>query len=151
MRLATEADAKDISDILLTSFREFKSLYTPEGFAATTPTLNEILTRLSEGPIWVATLDRRKVGTVSVVVQGSDLYVRGMAVLPDARGAGVAVSLFRLVDEYANVQGCKREFLSTTPFLDRAIAFYKGLGFKKIDDGPTDLFGTSLLTMERRL
>ena len=151
VRPAAGEDAEDISDILLTSFREFQSLYTPEGFAATTPTPAEILIRLSQGPIWIATLSGRKVGTVSVVLKGSDLYVRGMAVVPEARGAGVAVAMFELVDEYANAQECKRQFLSTTPFLDRAIAFYKSLGFTKIGDGPTDLFGTPLFTMERWL
>lgn len=147
--LATDVDAEDLSEILLASFLEFQSQYTSSGFAATTPKADELRQRLLEGPIWIAKLNSRKVGTVSVVVKGRELYIRGMAVVPDARGAGVAVALFRAVDDYAKSVGCFREFLSTTPFLHRAIAFYRGIGFEEIGDGPTELFGTPLFTMER--
>ena len=36
------------------SFVEYEPLYTPRGFAATTPTSEQIQARMSEGPIWVA-------------------------------------------------------------------------------------------------
>jgi len=39
--------------------------------------------------------------------------------------------------------------LSTTPFLDDAIRLYQRFGFERIREGPHDLAGTPLFTMEK--
>jgi len=46
-------------------------------------------------------------------------------------------------------RGCKRLYLSTTPFLHSAIRLYERCGFRRTDEGPHDLFGTPLFTMEK--
>ena len=81
----------------------------------------ELITRIKEGPVWIATLDGLVVGTVSVVPKGESLYLRGMAVLPSARGQRIGKVLLTHVEKLAACQGFSRLFLSTTPFLDRAI------------------------------
>jgi len=151
IRLATVEDAASISEVLLQSFIEYKSEYTPDGFAATTPTVEQIKNRLNEGPVWVALLDGTAVATVSAVPQGESLYVRGMAALPSARGHRIGKLLMDSVQDFADAQECKRLYLSTTPFLSRAIALYERLGFIRTDEGPHDLHGTPLFTMERTL
>lgn len=55
------------------------------------------------------------------------------------------------VQDFAAAQECKRLYLSTTPFLTRAIALYERLGFVRTDAGPHDLYGTPLFTMEKML
>ncbi|HEV8659305.1 MAG TPA: hypothetical protein VGS96_11840 [Thermoanaerobaculia bacterium] len=40
--------------------------------------------------------------------------------------------------------------LSTTPFLDRAIALYERCGFRRTDEPPHDRFGTPLFTMRKK-
>ena len=151
IRLATTEEATSISEVLLQSFIEYKSQYTPEGFAATTPTTAQIKDRLTEGPVWVALLEGTVVATVSAVAKGGSVYVRGMAALPAARGYRIGELLMDSVQDFASVQDCKRLFLSTTPFLSRAIALYERLGFVRTTDGPHDLFGTPLFTMEKML
>jgi GNAT superfamily N-acetyltransferase len=149
IRLARPNDAPAIASVLLESFLEYKALYTDQGFAATTPASQEVLDRLKEGPVWVAVSNGEVVGTASAVVKGDSLYVRGMAVLPLARGRRVGELLLEQIETYAVEQNCKRLFLSTTPFLDRAIRLYERFGFRRTDEGPHDLFGTPLLTMEK--
>jgi len=61
-RLAGIGDAAAISSVLYESFLGYQSLYTSEGFAATTPTAEQVLARMSEGPIWVVLLKRRDCG-----------------------------------------------------------------------------------------
>jgi len=151
IRLADSGEANAISAVLYEAFREFEPLYTAEGFAATTPKSEQVLERFSEGPVWVALVDGELVGTVSVVLKRKALYVRGMAVLPRTRGARVGKLLMEQVQQYAVEKGCKRLFLSTTPFLDRAIRLYEKFGFTRIPEGPHDLFGTPLFTMEKTL
>ena len=151
IRLATMEDAASIAEVLLQSFIEYKSEYTTDGFAATTPTVEQIKSRLNEGPVWVALLDGTAVATVSAVPQGKSLYVRGMAALPSARGHGIGKLLMDSVQGFAVARECKRLYLSTTPFLSRAIALYQRLGFIRTAEGPHDLHGTPLFTMERTL
>jgi GNAT superfamily N-acetyltransferase len=112
-------------------------------------TSREVLDRLQEGPVWVAVYEGEIVGTASVVLKGNSLYVRGMAVLPSARGRRVGELLLEQIARYSSAHNCKRLFLSTTPFLDRAIRLYERFGFRRTDAGPHDLFGTPLFTMEK--
>ncbi len=104
-----------------------------------------------EGPVWVAMRGSTALGTVAAVVKGSRLYMRGMAVLPAARGLGVAARLLAQVEQRACSQGCRSVFLSTTPFLSGAIRLYERSGFRRTDEGPHELGGTPLLTMEKNI
>src|SRR5207302_2099724 len=54
IRTAAPDDAVSIASVLHESFAEYQSLYTPEGFAATTPAPDKIQARMGEGPMWVA-------------------------------------------------------------------------------------------------
>jgi len=151
VRIAAPGDATAISLLLYESFAEYKTLYTDEGFTATTPSSKQILDRMDEGPIWVALVGDAMVGTVSVVSKDKGLYIRGMAVLPAARGKRIGQLLLSHIENYAVAHDVKRLFLSTTPFLDHAIRLYQRFGFRRTDEGPHDLFGTSLFTMEKVL
>lgn len=151
IRIAITDDAPAIASTLYRAFLEFESLYTPEAFAATISSPHQIRRRLSEGPIWVALQDDVVVGTVSVAPKGDDLYIRGMAVDPATRGSGIGRELMKRVEEYAAQRGFKRLYLSTTPFLSDAIRLYEKCGFVRTDDGPDNLFGTPLFTMEKNL
>jgi putative acetyltransferase len=152
IRLASPEDATDIADVLRQSFLEFEALYTPQGFAATTPDEPEVAGRMQEGPMWVAVWKDRIVGTASAVLTGEKgSYVRGVAVVPSARGLGIAESLMNQVESFARQHGCTRLFLTTTPFLTSAVRLYQRLGFALIPDGTAALFGTPLLKMEKVL
>ena len=89
------------------------------------------------------------VGTASAVLKGDSLYIRGMAVLPLARGRRVGELLLDRIESYGIENNCRRLFLSTTPFLDRAIRLYELFGFVRTNEGPHSLFGTPLFTMEK--
>jgi GNAT superfamily N-acetyltransferase len=134
---------------LLESFVEYESLYTPDGFAATAITGEQIVARIGEGPVWVAVRVEEIVGTVSGVANAESLYIRGMAVLPAARGERIGALLLTQIEEFARIRGFSRLFLSTTPFLDQAIRLYERFGFRRTSEGPDELFGTPLFTMEK--
>jgi len=152
LRRAHPGDEIAISAVLLDGFREYSPQYTPGGFAATTPAPSEVLRRIEEGPVWLALIQSEVVGTVSAVLRDNDvLYIRGMAVLPQARGLRIGNRLFELIEAYAKEHGCTRLVLSTTPFLSRAIRLYESLGFVRTGEGPHDLNGTPLFTMEKTL
>lgn len=151
LRLATAADLSEIVTLMHDSFVEYRSLYTDKGFMATTPNAEQIAVRMTEGPVWVAEHDASIVGTVSVVPRLDDLYIRGMAVLPKARGLQLGQLLLKEVEQFAREQNHRRLVLSTTPFLHRAIRLYDRAGFQRADEGPHELFGTPLFTMVKTL
>jgi GNAT superfamily N-acetyltransferase len=151
IRRAQLEDAAVISSVLFKAFEEFQSLYSEHGFAITTPKPERVMIRIWEGPVWVAVKDGAVVGTVSAVVKPEAVYVRGMAVLPNARGSGAGTCLMRELEEWASGERHLRLFLSTTPFLKSAIRLYERLGFRRTIEGPHELFGTPLFTMEKKL
>jgi N-acetylglutamate synthase-like GNAT family acetyltransferase len=151
IRLAGEADAPAISDVLHKSFVEFRALYTDAGFAATVLTAEQVLARIREGPGWVALREATILGTVAAIVKGDSVYIRGMAVLPESRGAGAGAGLLQQVENWAIREQYTQLFLSTTPFLNSAIQLYERHGFRRTDEGLHDLFGTPLFVMQKSI
>ena len=149
IRRAGPEDAPAIASVLHESFVEFRPLYTTGGFSATTLNAEQILTRMREGPIWVALREGAVLGTAAAVIKSGSVYIRGMAVLPSARGCGVGTRLLQQIEVWAGIEGHTRIFLSTTPFLTSAIRLYERFGFRRTDESIYDLFGTPLLTMEK--
>lgn len=151
VRLADINEAASIASVLYQAFVEYESFYTPEAFSATTPTTEKIHDRWNEGPVWVAVRGESIVGTVSAVPKGRALYIRSMALLPAVRRQGIGRLLLQAIEEFAHARGYQRLFLSTTPFLLRAIRLYEHFGFRRSDEGAKDLFGTPLFTMVKTL
>jgi putative acetyltransferase len=151
IRRAVDEDAAAIAGVLRESFIEFRALYTDGGFAATALSAEEVLARMREGPVWVALREDVMLGTVAAVAKDKSVYIRGMAVLPVARGAGAGARLLRQVEDWARSEEFNRLFLSTTPFLHSAIRLYERFDFRRTDEGLHDLFGTPLFTMEKTI
>jgi GNAT superfamily N-acetyltransferase len=151
VQLAGIDEAATVAALLREAFAEFEPLYTAGAFAATTPTAEQLRARWAEGPVWIARLADEALGTVAAVPEDQKLYTRSMAVVPTARGRGVGRLLLEEVEGFARQCGCTRLFLSTTPFLHRAIRLYKRFGFVRTSSGPEELQGTPLFTMEKIL
>src|SRR5439155_10706546 len=79
------------------------------------------------------------------------LYIRGMAVVPNARGVGAGRMLLEQAECFARASGLSQLELSTTPFLTAAIALYERAGFRRGDTGPRELLATPLFTMTKDL
>lgn len=151
IRLAEPRDAAEISRLLYEAFVQYRERYTAAGFSATAISEAEIQVRMGEGPVWVSEYMDEIVGTVSIIGSGRSLYIRGMAVRPAARGQRIGESLLTTIEQFAKSEGFERLYLSTTPFLDRAIRLYERFGFRRVTDSDSDLHGTPLFTMEKTL
>jgi N-acetylglutamate synthase-like GNAT family acetyltransferase len=136
IRPADADDVPAIARVLFASFKEYRTLYTESAFAVTTPRAERIAERIAEGAIWVALHHNAVVGTVSAKSRDDGLYIHGMAVSPLWRGQKVGWRLLEQAEAFARKAGAERLYLSTTPFLSRAIALYKTYGFVKSDEGP---------------
>jgi GNAT superfamily N-acetyltransferase len=74
-----------------------------------------------------------------------------MAVLPSERGQGFGQLLLQATEDFARQAGCRRLYLSTTPFLHRAIRLYERFGFQRTHEEPHELFETPLFTLVKTL
>lgn len=149
IRRATTADATAIAALLYKAFVEYKSLYTDEGFDATTPRPKDMELRIAMKAVWIVVEGEKIVGTVSLFPRYGELFVRSMAVSPEARGKGIGKLLMNHAHEIAFSSGCVSITLNTTPFLLPAIKLYERFGF--VAEGPADLFGTALIKMNKSL
>src|SRR5437879_5921520 len=100
IRRARSRDAPAIALLLAEAFAEYRSLYTTAGYQATVIANQQVITRIKEGPVWIAMLDGLVAGTVSVVPKGESLYIRGMAVLPSVRGRRIGTMLLTHVEKF---------------------------------------------------
>ncbi|MFN0278045.1 MAG: GNAT family N-acetyltransferase [Pyrinomonadaceae bacterium] len=152
IRLATKADSAAISRVLLEAFSAIREHYTDEAFKAVTPAPDEIKGRFAEGPMWVAELFGEVVGTVSLTTEPEGLYVRSMAVLPNAQGHGIGRKLLDELHEHAAGSEIERIFLYTLPFQTGARAIYEKHGYTWVrDTSAEEWYGVPGLEMEKEI
>lgn len=135
--------------MLADTFAPFRPRYTAAAFAATTPDAAALRARWHEGPVWVGACGDQVLGTVSAVLRASETWVRSMAVMPAAQGAGLGSRLLLAAFDFAAASLSPMLTLTSTPFLTGAIRLYERHGFRRA--GSADLHGTPLIPMTRPL
>lgn len=152
IRHATESDAAQVLACLRAAFEPYRHFYSPAAFADTTLTPDTLRSRFSAMCILVATSDAGDVvGTVAYgVVDRTEGHVRGMAVLPEWQGSGVAARLLEAVESELRVRKCSRISLDTTEPLMQAIRFYEKKGYRR-SGKIGDFFGMPLIEYVRNL
>jgi len=145
VRKATPADARMILECLRVAFEPYRSSYTPEAFADTVLSPETIQQRLASMCIFVAiNTDGDILGTIGcAVVDGQEGHLRGMAVLPEWRGRGIAEQLLRAAEAELASRRCSRITLDTTEPLLRAMRFYERHGYWP-SGNVSDFFGMPL-------
>jgi len=78
----------------------------------------------------VATVDETVVGSVMAGYEGHRGWVNYLAVHPDYRGRGIAVSLMDTVEEKLRSAGCPKINLQIRSSNTEVIDFYTKIGFK---------------------
>lgn len=137
IRRATPGDAPGVLACLRAAFEPFRQQYSAEGFADTTLTVATVHDRLASMAVFVAVTalgaaPGTLIGTIGcqVVDLKKDGHIRGMAVLPDWQGKGVADQLLSAVEQELRRLGCSHATLDTTAPLARAIRFYERRGYR---------------------
>ena len=143
IRRADANDGEAIVACLAAAFAPYRNSYTPAAFTDTVLDSRLVLRRLRESYVFVAASDGNVVGTLACEVSGQEGHLRGMAVLPDWQGSGVASALLQAAEAEILNQHCKRVTLDTTEPLARAMRFYARHGFTR-SGRVSDFFGMPL-------
>jgi GNAT superfamily N-acetyltransferase len=123
------------------AFEPYLRSYTEAAFTDTVLTKETIGERLSATRVFVAISERNEVvGTIGCqVVSPEEGHLRGMAVVPEWQGSGIAERLLLRAERELRDSGCSRVSLDTTEPLRRAIRFYQQHGYRT-SGKVTDLF-----------
>ncbi len=145
IRRASAADARGILECLAAAFEPYRASYTPDAYLDTVLTEETILQRLKSMQVLVAvTPDEEVVGTLACLPsEGGEGHLRGMAVLPEWQGRGLAGKLLDTAEAELLNRGCSRITLDTTEPLGPAIRFYESHGYRR-SGTITDFFGMPL-------
>jgi|SRR5580658_5618285 ribosomal protein S18 acetylase RimI-like enzyme len=151
IRGAAPGDWQGVLDCLRQAFEPYRQRYTDSAFADTVLTSATLRRRQTEMQILVAVEPaNRVIGTIAFGVAHREGHVRGMAVLPEYQGCGVAAALLAQVE--ANLRGlnCLSVTLETTGPLARAMHFYEKSGFYRTAE-VFSFFGMELLGYRKDL
>jgi GNAT superfamily N-acetyltransferase len=147
---AQVTDAEGIVGCLSVAFAEHRDEYTAGAYADTVLNSDGVLRRLQEMCLFVAVSDEEIVGTIGCMVSESEGHLRGMAVLPDWQGTGVALALLQSAEVELKKNGCGYVTLDTTAPLMRAVRFYAKNGYSA-SGRVADFFGMPLYEYRKLL
>ena len=145
IRVAAPADAAAILHCLSRAFAPYQLDYTHAAFADTVLDHDRLKARMQQMRVLVAGSAGEIVGTVAGALLGNgEGHLRSMAVVPEARGSGIAARLLRAIEDWLRDQGCTRISLDTTLPLRPAMKFYERHGYKQ-SGRVTNFFGMPLV------
>jgi len=145
IRPATLADAAAIASCLAEVFECYRDAYSLAAFGDTVPNRDGIALRIQHMRVLIAAIDSKKiVGTVSATINSDHGHLRGMAVLPEFQGSGIALKLLAEIEHWLRSQGCRGVTLDTTEPLTVAMKFYERHGYRR-SGKITDFFGMPLI------
>jgi GNAT superfamily N-acetyltransferase len=147
-----DEDAAAILKCLATAFEPYRKHYSPPAFADTTLTDETVHLRLQQMHVLIATVPGNVVGTIAAAwhPDTKEAHLRGMAVLPEWHGRGVAAKLLTAIEAWLLSRGCKRITLDTTLPLAAAMRFYEKHGYHR-SGNIGDFFGMPLIEYEKRI
>jgi ribosomal protein S18 acetylase RimI-like enzyme len=152
IRRAQPDDFAGIVACLAAAFEPYRDRYTQAGYEDTVLTIETCVRRSREMTILVAS-DRsgRIAGTIGwEVLRAGEGHLRGMAVLPELQGSGIAEDLLTSAEADLRTLKCSRVTLDTTKPLERATQFYKRHGYTATGR-VSDFFGMPLFEYEKHL
>src|SRR5215510_9718682 len=119
IRRADSNDGEAILACLAAAFAPYHNSYSAAGLADTVLDSESVQRRLRQMYVFVAVSEGNVVGTLARAASGKEGHLRGMAVLPDWQGSGVAAALFRLSKLRSEIRAASVSH-STRPNLSHA-------------------------------
>ncbi len=129
LRAAVLADAAALAATIAAAFEQYRGRLIPES-AAFNETGDAIARELADGTdAIIAELDQQPVGCVLITPVDGDLYFGRLAVIPTARGRGIARRLVHAVEAEAVRRGLAGVRLGVRVVLTENQRFFSGLGY----------------------
>jgi ribosomal protein S18 acetylase RimI-like enzyme len=136
---------------LRSAFAPYERDYTPAAYQDTVLTRETLDRRLHDMCVLVAVNKSEVVGTLAYnVMPGGHGHLRGMAVIPECQGRGIASRLLHQAEFELRAHHCRRSTLDTTAPLERAPWFYRSNGYAATGK-QSNFFGMPLFEYSKQL
>lgn len=136
LRAGTLADAPAIAATIAAAFEQYRGKLVPES-GAFAETADNIAKQLEDGSVaLVAERNGRLLACVMTDLQEGDLYFGRLAVLPDARGLGLAKRLIAAVEAEARRRGLPGVRLGVGVVLTENQRLFAALGYVETSREP---------------
>ena len=150
IRPAQGGDEHGILRCLAAAFEPYRVSYTPEAYADTVLDEAALAERLQRMHVLVAASTEQIAGTVAASLADGEGHLRGMAVLPEYCGNGLAGALLTAIERWLKDHGGNQVTLNTTLPLQAAIKFYEKNGYRR-SGRIADFFGMPLVEYVKEL
>lgn len=145
IRAAVEADRPGILKCLSEAFAPYRQQYTPDAFADTVLNDDTLRARMQKMQVMVAIANGEVIGTIAGASRdAASGHLRGLAILPQYQGTGVAARLLESMEAHLRTIGCTCVTLNTTHPLLAAMKFYEKHGYSRSGQ-VSDFFGMPLI------
>jgi ribosomal protein S18 acetylase RimI-like enzyme len=149
LRKAGEADAEALAGVIRGAFEEYRGRLDPPS-GALAETADTVREKMRAAQAVLALASGVPVGCVFSRPEEGRLYLFRLAVLPGQRGRGLGRALLAHGEGRAWELGLPRVRLGVRTALPRQIAFYEGLGYRRVGDGTHPGYaGPTYLLLER--
>ena len=128
------ADSKHaalVHELTLEAFDAFRDSLDPTP-GVFLETVDDVQYAIEDGAVAIAWVDGRPVGAVRCRQQGDSLYAGRLAVLPDARKAGVGSALMDFVEDQARAMRLSTVMVGVRSALPGNVAFFQKRGYFQI-------------------
>jgi GNAT superfamily N-acetyltransferase len=150
IRAATGEDEPGILACLRRAFEAYRTEYSAQAFADTVLDRDSLRVREQRMHLLVALSAEGIVGTVAGSCIHGEGHLRGMAVVPEWQGSGVAKGLLQAIENWLKQEGCRRVTLDTTLPLQPAIKFYEKYQYRR-SGKVSDFYGMPLIEYVKEL
>ncbi|HYC66106.1 MAG TPA: GNAT family N-acetyltransferase [Reyranellaceae bacterium] len=132
LRAATIDDAKLLAETIAAAFAQYRGKLVPES-SAFRETPEAIVAQFEDGAgAFIAERNGEVLGCVMTEVLDGDLYFGRLAVLPEARGLGLAKRLIAAVEDEARRRGLPGVRLGVRIALPQNQKLFNSLGYREI-------------------
>jgi ribosomal protein S18 acetylase RimI-like enzyme len=132
LRRAVVAEAARVLAVVHAGFAQYRGVLRPES-SALAETADSVRRKMEAGGAIVA--ERPAGGMLGAVLfepEGDALYLGRLAVLPEARGQGLAARLVGAVEAEARARGCAAVTLEVRLALEDNIRLFARLGYREV-------------------
>jgi ribosomal protein S18 acetylase RimI-like enzyme len=149
LREASDTDAEIVAAVIRAAFEEYRGRLDPPS-GALAETAHTVREKMRTAQAVVALASQVPVGCIFFRPEEGRLYLFRLAVLPGHRGRGLGRALLAHAEERARALGLPRVRLGVRAALARQIAYYEGLGYRRVGDGTHPGYaGPTYLLLER--
>jgi len=132
VRLAGPGRLAEALAVIQAAFREYDGTLVPPS-AALTETVDSLARRLAGGAVFLAEgSDGVVLGAICAEARGDSVYLDRLAVLPSARGHGIAAALVAAVEAFAAAAGCASVTLGVRLALPGNVRIFERLGYAEV-------------------